>query len=38
MGLRLYILDPLGGVDGRDSYIGLLKYDSDMIVEALSHE
>jgi zinc transport system substrate-binding protein len=38
MGLRLYVLDPLGGVDGRDSYIGLLKYDSDMIVEALSHE
>ena len=36
IGLKLYVLDPLGGVEGRDSYIGLFEYNTDIIVEALS--
>jgi zinc transport system substrate-binding protein len=38
LGVRLYVLDPLGGVEGRDSYIQLMRYNTDTIVEALSHE
>ncbi len=38
LGLRLYVLDPLGGVEGRGSYIELLEYNADVIVEALSDE
>lgn len=37
LGVRLYILDPLGGVEGRDSYIQLMRYNTDTIIEALSH-
>jgi len=36
IGLELYVLDPLGGIEGRDSYIKLLTYNTDVIVEALS--
>lgn len=36
IGLKLYILDPLGGVEGRGSYIELLEYNADIIVKALS--
>lgn len=35
IGLELYVLDPLGGIEGRDSYIKLLTYNADVIVEAL---
>jgi zinc transport system substrate-binding protein len=38
MGLELYVLDPLGGVEGRNSYIELLEYNTDVIVKALSNE
>jgi zinc transport system substrate-binding protein len=38
LGVRLYVLDPLGGVQGRDSYIQLMRYNTDTIVKALSHE
>jgi len=37
LGVQLYILDPLGGVEGRDSYIQLMRYNTDTIVKALSH-
>jgi zinc transport system substrate-binding protein len=36
LGLKLYVLDPLGGVEGRGSYIELLEYNTDIIVKALS--
>jgi zinc transport system substrate-binding protein len=36
MGLKLYVLDPEGGSEGRESYIGLLKHNADIIAEALS--
>ncbi len=36
MGLELYALDPLGGVEGREDYIGLLEYNSEIIERALS--
>lgn len=36
LGLKLYVLDPLGGSEGRKSYIELLEYNTDIIVEALS--
>jgi len=38
IGLKLYVLDPLGGVEGRNSYIELMKYNTDIIAEALSNE
>ena len=37
IGLELYILDPLGGVEGRSSYIELFEYNTDVIVKALSN-
>ena len=36
MGLTVYVLDPLGGFDQRDSYIALLKYDAAILAKALS--
>jgi ABC-type Zn uptake system ZnuABC Zn-binding protein ZnuA len=36
IGLDLYILDPLGGVEGRSGYVELLEYNADVIVKALS--
>lgn len=36
VGLKLYVLDPLGGVEGRGSYIELLEYNTDVIAKALS--
>jgi zinc transport system substrate-binding protein len=36
IGLKLSVLDPLGGVEGRDSYINLIKYNTDVVVGALS--
>jgi len=38
MGLKLSVLDPLGGGEGRNSYIELLTYNTDVIVETLSNE
>ncbi len=35
LGLKIYILDPLGGVNGRDSYIKLMQYNGDIIYQAL---
>ncbi|MFZ6014779.1 MAG: metal ABC transporter substrate-binding protein [Patescibacteria group bacterium] len=35
LNLDLFVLDPLGGVDGRDSYIQLLKYNAQTIKQAL---
>lgn len=37
MGLELYVLDPLGGVEGRDGYIEMLEYNTEVIAEALSN-
>ena len=37
MGLKLYVLDPLGGVEGRAGYIELLEYNTEVIVKALSN-
>jgi zinc transport system substrate-binding protein len=37
MGLKLYTLDPLGGVEGRETYIEMLEYNTEIIVEALSN-
>lgn len=36
MGLKLYVLYPLEGAGGQASYIGVLEYDADIIVKALS--
>lgn len=33
--LSLYVLDPLGGVDGRNSYIELMEYNIEKLHEAL---
>ncbi len=38
MGLKLYVLDPLGGVEGRESYIETLMYNTNIIAGALSDE
>jgi len=35
LGLSLSVLDPLGGVVDRDSYIGLMRYNVDTIANAL---
>jgi zinc transport system substrate-binding protein len=36
LGLRVYVLDPLGGVEDREDYIQLMRYNTDTIVEAFS--
>lgn len=36
LGLKLSILDPIGGIEGRDTYIELLRYNARAIAEALS--
>jgi ABC-type Zn uptake system ZnuABC Zn-binding protein ZnuA len=36
LGLKLYVLDPLGGAEGRNGYIELLEYNTGIIIEALS--
>jgi len=36
LGLKLYVLDPLGGEAGRDSYISMMMYNANIIKEALS--
>lgn len=33
--LKLYVLDPLGGIEKRKSYIDLIKYNADIFVKAL---
>lgn len=38
MGLKLYVLDPLGGVGERQSYIDLMRYNTNVIAEALADE
>jgi zinc transport system substrate-binding protein len=38
IGLELYVLDPLGGVEGRESYRELFHYNADVIAKALHHE
>lgn len=35
LGVGISILDPIGGVDGRESYESLMKYNSERIIEAL---
>ncbi len=35
LGIELHVLDPLGGFNGRDSYINLLKYNAKTIKTAL---
>lgn len=35
LGLRVYMLDPLGGVPGRESYVGMMEYNSATIKGAL---
>jgi len=34
--LKIFVLDPLGGAEGRDTYLNLLKYDAQTIKEALN--
>lgn len=36
MGLKLYVLDPLGGMGERQSYIALMRYNTNVIAEALA--
>jgi zinc transport system substrate-binding protein len=36
--LRVYELDPIGGADGRTSYIDLMKHNARVIAEGLRHE
>jgi len=36
-GTRIYTLDPLGGVEGRDSYIKLIQYDVNTILKVLGN-
>jgi zinc transport system substrate-binding protein len=38
LGLSLHVLDPLGGIEGRNSYIELMEYNTNVIAEALSNE
>lgn len=35
LSLELYVLDPLGGLQTRDSYIQMMRYNADTIYEAL---
>ena len=37
-GLEIAVLDPLGGVDSRDSYQALLRYNIETLVETLDHD
>ena len=37
-GLEIAVLDPLGGVDSRDSYQALLRYNIETLVETLEHD
>ena len=37
-GLEIAVLDPLGGIDTRDSYQGLLRYNIETLVETLHHD
>lgn len=36
LGLELYVLDPIGGVEGRGSYVEMMEYNGDMLGEALN--
>ncbi len=36
LGLELFILDPLGGDEGRNSYIEMMEYNGDILFEALN--
>ncbi len=36
LGLKLYVLDPLGGLGERDSYLGTMRYNADTIYDALN--
>ena len=36
LGLTMYTLDPLGGLEKRDSYINMLRYNAETIYEALN--
>lgn len=36
LGLSMYVLDPLGGLEERDSYINMLRYNAETIYEALN--
>ncbi len=36
LGLTMYVLDPLGGLKERDSYIKMLRYNAETIYEALN--
>lgn len=36
LGLTMYVLDPLGGLKERDSYINMLRYNAETIYEALN--
>lgn len=35
LGLKLYVLDPIGGVEGRNSYVEMMKYNAKVFREAL---
>ena len=37
-GLEIAVLDPLGGIDTRDSYQGLLRYNIETLVDTLDHD
>lgn len=36
LGLRLYVIDPIGGVETRETYIDLMRYNTSIIKQALS--
>lgn len=36
LGLKLYVLDPIGGMEERDSYLNLMRYNADVIFNALN--
>lgn len=36
LGLNLYVLDPLGGIGERDSYLGMMRYNADTIYQAMN--
>lgn len=36
LGLKLYVLDPIGGVEGRNSYVEMMKYNAQTFKEALN--
>lgn len=37
-GVKVGMVDPIGGVDGRDSYINLMRWNTEQFVKALSGE